>query len=359
MRILHFVNNINLSWYNMFLDTVRAQERRGHAVKAVFPPSGVNFKRLVADGVDVIPLPVRSSKFDYLAARKLSQLLKEHEIDVLHAHLTSAAQLGSAAAHWAGIPCVASVLKMTRKNRYMKCDMLLPCSGAVRDDLLRQGVPEGMMRRVYTGIDIRRVLESNKPEPGAREEFGFEPHHLVIGSVARLVPMKGHTHLLDAAPLVLERRPEARFLIVGDGELRPQLEEQAARLGVSNAVIFAGTRLDLGRILTAMDISVLASVDKEGLPIILVESCLFEKPAVMSDVAGIREIITDGVTGRLVPPGDHAALADALCKSLECPDEAAAMAREAAALVRREFDVDNTAAQLDEIYEGLLNTAKK
>jgi glycosyltransferase involved in cell wall biosynthesis len=356
MRILHFVNNINLSWYNMFLDTVRAQEAQGHFVRVVFPPGGVNYKRLVGDNVNVSSLPVRSSKLDYWAALKLSRMLRAERIDVLHTHLTSSAQLGSAAARWASIPCVASVLKITKKQRYMKCSMLLPCSGYVYDDLRAQGVPESFMRRVYTGIDLDRVLRGHDPADSARAEFGWDASHKVIGSVARLVPMKGHTHLLDAAPLVLEKHPEARFLIVGDGELRPGLEDQARRLGVADKVVFAGTRLDLHRILNAMDISALASVDKEGLPIILVESCLFEKPAVMSDVAGIREIIKHGQTGWLVPPRDHAALAAALCDALDNPDRAAAMARAARDLTAREFDVKNTVKQIQEIYEQLIHS---
>ena len=354
MRILHFVNNINLSWYNMFLDTLRAQESRGHYVRAVFPPGGVNYRRLLDDGVNVTPLPVRSSKLDYFAAFKLSRMLRADRIDVLHTHLTSSAQLGSAAARWAGIPCVASVLKITKKNRYMNRSMLLPCSGYVYDDLCAQGVPESFMRRVYTGIDLDRVLRGHDPADSARAEFGWDASHTVIGSVARLVPMKGHTHLLDAAPLVLEKHPQARFLIVGDGELRPALEDQARRLGVAGKTVFAGTRLDLHRILNAMDVSVLASVDKEGLPIILVESCLFEKPAVMSDVAGIREIIRDGKTGRLVPPREHQALAAALCATLDDPDHAATMARAARDLAAHEFDVNNTVLQIQEVYEQLL-----
>lgn len=358
MRILHFVNNINLSWYNMFLDTVREQEAQGHFVRAVFPPGGVNYKRLLGDGVNVTPLPVRSSKLDYWAAFKLSRILAAERIDVLHAHLTSSAQLGSAAARCAGIPCVASVLKITKKRRYMRCDMLLPCSDHVHGDLRAQGVPESMMRRVYTGINLERVLAGRNPADSARAEFGWDGTHRVIGSVARLVPMKGHTHLLDAAAIVLEKHPEARLLIVGDGELRPSLEDQARRLGVADKTAFAGTRLDLPRILNAMDISALASVDKEGLPVILVESCLFEKPAVMSDVAGIREIIRHGETGWLAPPRDHEALAEALCDALDDPVRAASMARAARDLAAREFDVRNTAAQMQEVYEQLVRTSR-
>lgn len=354
MRILHFINNINLSWYHMFLDTVHAQERRGHTVKVVVPPAGVNYRRLRGDGVDVTPLPVVSSKLDYAAAWRLSRLLRAQRIDILHAHLTSSAQLGSAAARWAGIPCVASVLKITRKKRYMKCDMLLPCSDAVRDDLLRQGAPAEFMRRVYTGIDLDRALNGNNPADSARDEFGYAPELRVIGSVARLVPMKGHTHLLDAAPLVIEKHPEARFLIVGDGELRAELEAKAQRIGVAHAVTFAGTRLDLARILNATDVAALASVDKEGLPVILVESCLFKKPAVMSDVAGIREIIRDGETGRLAPPRDHHALAAALCDTLDNPERAAEMAEAAEKFVRHEFDINNTVMQIQEVYEKLV-----
>lgn len=358
MRILHFINNIELSWYNMLVDTVRAQQKRGHEVTVVFPPQGKNYKRLVSDGIPAVALPVRSSKFDYFAALKLAQIIRARKVDILHAHLTSSALLGSAAARLAGVPCVASVLKMTKKRRYMKCDALLPCSGAVLEDLLSQGVPPGMMRRVYTGVDIGRITAGRGSSEKPRAEFGYSPEHKVIASIARLAPMKGHTHLLDAMKIVSARRPEARLLIVGDGELRGELEQKTDALGLRGRVAFAGTRLDLANVLNAIDISTLASVDKEGLPVILVESCLFEKPAVMTDVAGIREIIRRGETGYIAPPRDPAALAGALCRAIENPEEASRMAANAAAFVRREFDVNNTTAQMDEVYESLLKNRK-
>jgi len=351
MRIVHFINNINLSWYGMFTDTLRAQAARGHEVKVVVPPGGINYKRLAGDGFDAVPLPVRSSKFDYHAAWKLSRFIEKNGADVLHTHLTSSALLGSAAAAWAGVPCVASVLKMTNKRRYMRCDRLLPCSDAVRDDLTAQGVPEGLLRRVYTGINIEEFMAGFTGARAARKEFGFLPEHKVIGVIARLAPMKGHSVLLAAAPGIFAGRPEARLLIVGDGELRPALEKQAADLGVADRVVFAGTRRDLQNILESIDVSVLSSVEKEGLPVILVQSVLAGKPVVMSDVAGIREIIRDGETGRLVAPGDAGALAAAAGAALDDPAGAARMAKAAHGFVAREFDVNYTVEQMDEVYE--------
>lgn len=343
----------------MLLDTVRAQERLGHDVTVVVPPSGTIHGLLTDAGVKAVALAVRSSKFDYVAAHKLAGMLRADGADVLHTHLTSSSLLGSASARWANIPCVASVLKMTKKRRYMRCDALLPCSEAVLEDLLAQGVPKAFMRRVYTGVDIERVT-SGRIAPGkARAEWNFSPEYKVVGSVARLAPMKGHTHLLDAMKIVSERHAEARLLIVGDGPLRGRLEEKCAGLGLDGFVTFTGTRLDLTKILDAIDISTLASVDKEGLPIILVESCLFEKPVVMTDVAGIREIVRDGETGWLVPPRDPRALADALCRAMEQPGQAADLARAATAFVRREFDVNNTVAQFDEVYKELLKRKKR
>lgn len=358
MRILHFINNINLSWYTMFTDTVRAQQRRGHEVWTVFPPAGINYKRMVDDELPVVPLPVRSSKFDYFAAWKLSRILKKKKIDILHTHLTSSAQLGSAAARWAGIPCVASVLKMTKKRRYMKCDMLLPCSNAVMDDLLEQGAPRDFMRRIYTGIDLQKFMDGFKPGCNARSEFGYGPEHVVLGTVARLVPMKGHDVLLDAMPKIKEKHPEARLLIVGDGELRPDLEKQARDLGVDDVTTFAGTRYDLQNILAAVNVVVMSSKDKEGLPVILVQACLAACPVVMTDVAGIREIISNGETGLLIPPGDPGSLAGAVDYMLNDPVRAAEMAHAARAHVAREFDVNNTAGQMDEVYIRLLTAGK-
>ncbi|HOO55363.1 MAG TPA: glycosyltransferase [bacterium] len=336
----------------MFLDMVHAQERLGHEVTIVIPPSGVNYKRLVNDGTDVIPLPVYSSKLDYFAAWKLAGIIRNRKIDILHTHLTSSAQLGSASARWAGVPCVASVLKMTRKNRYMKCDSLLPCSNAVLDDLKAQNVPDSMLRRVYTGIDLSRYFDSGSDED-AREEFGFSKDDKVFGSVARLVPMKGHKFLLQAFGAVSKKHPEARLLIVGDGELRESLEEQAETSGIKDKVVFAGTRLDLKRILKTIDISVLASVEKEGLPVILVESVLMGCPVVMSDVAGISEVVKDHETGLLVKPGDVDQLVGAMCEVLERPKEAAERMRSALDFVKREFDVNYTTAQIDEVYKKL------
>ena len=358
MRILHFINNIDLSWYNMLADTARAQQQRGHDVIIVVPPGGSNYKRLVKDGLPAKPLAVRSSKFDYLAAWQLSRMIRREKVDVLHAHLTSSALLGSAAARWAGIPCVASVLKLTKKRRYMRCDFLLPFSGAVRDDLLSQGVPEDRMRLVYTGMDFNRFFSGCHAGDNAREEFGFEPSHRVIGSIARLVPMKGHTYLVAAVPHVMKKYPEARFLLVGDGPLRAELVAQAAALGVERFITFPGTRLDLQRILATVDLVAMASVDKEGLPMILVESALMRKPIVMTDVAGIREMITDGKTGYLVPPKNPEALAAAICEALEKPDEAKRRAAAAEERVRLAFDVRETTRIMDEVYKSLLRKTR-
>lgn len=357
MRVLHFINNENLSWYQMLLDTIRAQEKRGHDVRVVVPPGGVNFKRLARDNVRVTALPVRSSKFDYLAAWKLSRLLRGERVDALHAHLTSSALLGAFAARRAGIPCVASVLKITKKRHYMRCDRLFPCSNAVMEDLLAQGVTAGLMRRIYTGISFERFFAGFDPSVSLRGEFGWGAEHKIIISVARLVPMKGHKHLVDAAADVVKRRPDARFLIIGDGELRPELEQQAGALGLEEFIHFAGTRMDLPALLNSSDVSVLASVDKEGLPVALVESALMKKPLVMTDVAGIREMVRHGETGRLVPPRDPKALATALVDALDSPDESARMAAAAEALARREFDVNETTRQMDEEYERVIRSS--
>lgn len=170
------------------------------------------------------------------------------------------------------------------------------------------------------GIDLERYLDAEPalPWPGPQ-----------IGTVSRLVPQKGHDVLLEAARTVIDHHPDARFVIVGEGELRAELEERANAAGLGEAVLFTGAREDVPELLKSFDVFAFPSLF-EGLCLAVIEAQAAGVPVVATPVGGIRETVVDGVTGLLVPLRDPAALADAIVRILDDPDLSARLADEAA-----------------------------
>ncbi len=170
----------------------------------------------------------------------------------------------------------------------------------------------------------------------------------LVGTVARLAEQKGQRYLLEAASLL----PEARFAIVGDGELRPELEALAAKLGVAERVLFTGARDDVPDLLASFDVFAFPSLF-EGLCLAVIEAQAAGIPVVATPVGGIRETVVDGETGLLVPPRDAGALAAAIRRLLDDPDAAARMAAEAKSRVRDQFSVERMVERTLALYAEL------
>jgi glycosyltransferase involved in cell wall biosynthesis len=178
---------------------------------------------------------------------------------------------------------------------------------------------------VPLGIDLERFAAADPALP---------PNGPVIGTVGRLAEQKAQHVLLDAVPLVLERWPNARFVLVGDGPCREELERQARSLGVGDSVVFTGFRDDVPRWLASFDVFVLSSLF-EGLCYAVIEAQAARVPVVATPVGGVRETVVDGETGIIVPVADANAVAGAIVRLLEQPDETACLVAEAAARAQR------------------------
>lgn len=201
-------------------------------------------------------------------------------------------------------------------------------------------------------LDRFRVASGSGARERKRRELGLPLDGAVIGTVGRLTRQKGYSVLLDAASLVLAVRPGARFIIVGGGELDSELRGLASELGIAHAVCFCGPRADVEGLLAAMDLFVSSSL-WEGLPTVILESMAAQVPVVATDVSGTRELVQDGVTGLLVPPGDSRALAEALLHALDDPEHA--HLRAARALDRAQaFSIGQVAEGHRQAYLGLL-----
>jgi glycosyltransferase involved in cell wall biosynthesis len=204
---------------------------------------------------------------------------------------------------------------------------------------------------IPNGVDLERFDPSRHPRDEARawaaREWSLVGDEAVVGAIGSLTPVKGHSDLLEAAARVVARRPRTRFVVVGDGPLRPALEGQVLRLGLREHVVFAGVRGDVPRLLASFDIVALPS-HTEGLSNVLLESMAMARPVVATAVGGNPDVLRDGASGRLVPARDPEALAAGLARLIEDPEAAQAMGREA----RRDVELRFSRQQMVEGYEA-------
>src|SRR5207244_4140922 len=203
---------------------------------------------------------------------------------------------------------------------------------------------------VHSGIDLARFRSVQVDPAVKRKELGLPPDGVIVGTVGRLVPIKGLEWLLKAAPQVLAQFPQACFVIIGDGPLLSELKELASELGISPRVVFLGTRHDIPECLTALDLFVLPSLN-EGMGRALVEAMAVGCPVVATCVGGIPDVVTDGATGLLVPPRDDRALADAILTLLRDRRLLAAYGEAAQRRVDERFDIETMVRSIERLYD--------
>lgn len=223
--------------------------------------------------------------------------------------------------------------------------------GVRRVALAREHLSSSAAVVVRNGI---APLDQQIDRAESRRTLGFADSIPLVGLVANLNrPIKGVEYFIDAAPLIIRRFPDARLVIFGDGHLRPALEDRARGLRVHEQVVFAGYRTDVSRLYPAFDVSALTSLS-EGLSITLLESMQHGIPVVATAVGGNPELVSDGITGYLVPPRDPAAFADRVCALLSDPTRRRAMGDAARRVVASRFDATSVAQTYLDIFNRLL-----
>lgn len=213
-------------------------------------------------------------------------------------------------------------------------------------------VPRRKVRVVPNGIDTKRFARGG-PAAELRAALGIPLESPVVGTVGRLTEIKRHDVLLRAFAAVRERIPAARLLIVGDGQLREQLEALSRELGVAPAVHFAGYRASAEEYFRVLDVFALTS-RSEGTPLAVLEACASGVPVVASAVGGLPDIVTHGRTGLLFPAGDVAALAGTLAGLLADPQARERLAGEAQRDVAARYGLERMAAEYRRQYQELL-----
>jgi len=203
---------------------------------------------------------------------------------------------------------------------------------------------------IHSGIDLAHVRSVRVDPTVKRKELGLPPEGPIVGTVGRLVPIKGQEWLLKAAPRVLTELPQACFVIIGDGPMLGELKRLTSKLGIGLRVVFWGAREDVPECLAALDLFVLPSLN-EGMGRVLLEAMAVGCPVVATRVGGIPDIVAHGTTGLLVPPQDDRALAEAILTLLRDRSRRAAYGEAARRHVNGRFDVDTMVRNIERLYD--------
>ena len=349
---------------NQVLLTVNGLREIGHRTTLVAHPDG-ELRRRAAEGLDLIPLAPRS-EIDLTAGWRLSRLLTRLQPDIVHAHDPHAIAVASLAlslrAGSRSGPAPPPLLASRRvdfhlkshsfsrwKHRQVAC--FIAASEAIRRMLVADGIPPDRTATVHEGIDLAHVRAA---EPVNVHEAFWLPHQApVVGNVAALVPHKGQRHLIDAAHLVVREIPDARFVILGEGELREHLERQVRDHHLEKHVLLPGFRTDVLGCIKSFDLFVMSSVT-EGLGTSLLDAMACSRAIVATTAGGIPEIVEDGVTGALVPPRDHTAMAREIVRLLKAAERRREMGEAGFDRVTARFTVERMVAETAGIYERVV-----
>jgi glycosyltransferase involved in cell wall biosynthesis len=352
---------------NQVLLTVNGLREIGHRAALVAHPNGELLRR-AEEGLELLPLAPRT-EMDLAAAWRLSRIVKRLKPDIVHAHdphgvamAALALSMGvSPATGETAPPLVASRrvdfhLKGNSFSRwkYRQVDCFIAASEAIRQMLVGDGVPAERTVTVHEGIDLERVVAT--PPVNVHEAFWLPHGSPVVGNVAALVPHKGQRHLIEAAHLVVQDVPDARFLIFGEGELRDQLERQVRDYHLEKHVLLPGFRTDVVGCIKGVDLFVLSSVT-EGLGTSLLDAMACERPIAATRVGGIPEVVEDEVTGVLVAPRDHRALARAIVRLLTDRALRERMGRAGFKRVSEQFTVERMVLATAAVYARLAGRA--
>ena len=306
---------------------------------------------------------------------RLAALMRESHCDIVHTHLWTADVLGGLAARLAGVRRVVSSvagsyflpidvsgvkrvrrLALSRVFRaiYLGCDRVIAPSEYVANDLLnRSGIRVQGCRLVViqNGVDVDELERIERHASGGSSDRWGSGRPLV-SVVANFFPIKGHQYLIRAIPEIVQAYPKARFVLAGEGESRSTAERLVEQLGVGDRVTFTGEISDSLELMRVSDLVVLPSVS-EGLPITLIEAMALARPVVTTDVGGIPEVVEDGVTARVVPSRNPAALAGAVLELLDAPERAKQLGATASSVARERFSANKMARRTEELYVEL------
>ncbi|MDA8210272.1 MAG: glycosyltransferase [Clostridia bacterium] len=370
IKVLHVIGGGELGGAEMhILNLLTHMDRERFEVRlcCLFPEPFVQVARANGIATDAV---VMRHKLNIGIVDNLMEIIRGHQIDIVHTHGVRANLVGRLAAKLAGIKhivtTVHSVLEQDypsffarQVNRLMEritinsVERFVTVSDLLKQDLVGHGIPAVKITTIYNGVNLA-AFRQERVTGDVRKDLGIAPDVPVLGMIARFHPVKGHRFFLEAAKTISRVRPDCRFLLVGSGQYRSEVEAMVKQLGLREQVIFTGYREDIVDVLHSLDILVISSLS-EGFGLTAIEAMAMKAPVVATRVGGLPEIIKDGNNGILVPPADGQAIAQAVLDLLADPEDSRAMAARAFEHVRENFSVEIMAKNTEQLYCSLMS----
>lgn len=348
---------------------------RGHEVWVV--SSGGNLvKDLQHAGAEhlVAPLEITSPIGVLQAARSIRRAIVEHHIDLIHSFSATASVAINLAVRMTSangmdaVRVVSSPMGLQNSPRELPvttwlrnwflalgAEQILVISPEIRRHLRRVGArEESLVDFNFVGLDVETFQPKGDDYQSVRREFGFPTGALVVSTIGALHPRKSHQLFIEAAAQVSAAEPRTCFLIIGDGELRAELEGLSAARGLSGRLAFTGVREDVARLLSATDVYVKPGIVEGFIGITVLEALALGKPVVAFETEDVKLALTDGATGLIAANADVEQLADRILYLLRNPELGRRLGEAGQQLVLERFDFGVLARRLEEFYQGVL-----
>jgi glycosyltransferase involved in cell wall biosynthesis len=333
-----------------------------------------------ARDVRPIMLPALSREIspadDLMALARMVQLVRKLRPDVVHTHMAKAGTVGRLAAHLCGVPLIVHtyhghvfhsyfspaktrVFVMIERALGLATDRIIVLGEEQRAEIASVGVaPIDKLEPIRLGLELGQFLDADAHKGTLRRELGISADTPLVGIVARLVPIKAHEVFFQAAAQVLTALPQARFLVIGDGERRAELEALVERTGLRQAVTFLGWRRAMVGVYADLDVVALTSRN-EGSPVSLIEALASARPIISTRVGGVPDVVVDGVTGLTVASGDAAGIADGVLRLLRDRELAGRLAAAGRRHVYPRYDSSRLVDDVRHLYLRELNGRRR
>jgi len=347
------------------LSVAQGLSSRGHRVTLVCQP-GSRLARRAADG-GISPTTMRlRGDFDPLTVARICHLLRRLQIQLVCGNMDKEVRLAGMAARLIGVPLVrrrGSDMPFPNKMRFRLVDRylvqrIIVNSLATRETLLRGNpwlCPE-KLHLIYNGIAPPAVDQPGEQERVIGELF-LKDASPVLAVVGLLKERKGHEILFRALPRVIREFPRARLLVVGEGQRRTHLEALAQQLNIAGSILFLGFRDDIAAVMRAADAVILPSAN-EGFGYVLAEAMSMGRAVVSTRVSSIPEVIQEGQTGLLVPPGDAEALGEAILDLSRHPEKASKLGQAGQQRVRELFSLERMIDEVEVFFKEVVEEAE-
>ncbi len=364
MRIMYIIDSLKVGGAEMLLLAMVRSYHKDHDVSVVYFTHGPLYDDMAAMGIKIHRISTLGIK-DPRVMPRLITLISQEKPDVVHTHLSKSDFSGIMAAAIAGVPVRISSIHNVDPwrekwylNAFMRqwmssCHRMIAVTEDVRQYVLETTkYPADKLLTIPNGVDMNRFDPQNV-QALDKSAWGIEPDSLTVGMIGRLEEQKGHHILLKTAAIVTQAVPNARFVMVGDGPLRPDLEKQRDDLGLQGKAVFTGILRDIPGVLATLDVVTFSSL-WEGLPVALLEAMSMGKPLVSTAVGGIPDVIIEGQNGMLVPKENPEALAEKLITVLKDPALANHLGAAARKTIEERYSSETMHHRILELYQSIL-----